>query len=211
MGDFNIALNKIGPHQLKFTYLMEEHGLVSIHSEATTSKGNLLDLVLMNKDVSFDLNIDKTMPSDHYAITFNMEIEKVTREKIPREGYVWKSVDHSEFAESFMLFFDEIITLEMIQNNSIKVISLEMDSEEVFNFVNKLYNCFHLSANSVRNKLVPFKRFLVLSNGPRYFDDECIKAKHLKRKLERTCRKIRSTESVVRLQSHLCDYRNFGN
>ena len=49
--DFNIALNKIGPNHLKFTYLMEEHGLVSFHSEATTSKGNLLDLVLMNKDV----------------------------------------------------------------------------------------------------------------------------------------------------------------
>ena len=51
LGDFNIALNKIGPHHLKFTYLMEEHGLVSFHSEATTRKGNLLDLVLMNKDV----------------------------------------------------------------------------------------------------------------------------------------------------------------
>ena len=108
MGDFNIALNKIGPHQWKFTYLMEEHGLVSVHSEATTRKGNLLDLVLMNKDVSFELNIDKTMPSDHYAITFNMVIGKVESQTIPREGYVWKSVNHFEFAESFMLLFDEI-------------------------------------------------------------------------------------------------------
>ena len=82
-----------------------------------------------------------------------------------------------------------------------------MGSEEVFNFVNKLYDCFYLSAISVRNKLVPFKRFLVLSNRLRYIGDECIKAKHLKRKLERACRKIRSTESEVRLQSHLCDYR----
>ena len=179
MGDFNIALNKIGPHQLKLTYLKEEHGLVSVHSEATTSKGNLLDLVLINKDVPVDLNIDKTMPSDHYAITFNMVIEK-----LPREGYVWKSVNHFEFAESFMLVFDEIISLEMIQNSSFEFISLEMDSEEVFNFVNKLYDCLYLSAISVRDKLVPFKRFLVLSNRSRYFDDECIEAKHLKRKLE---------------------------
>ena len=147
------------------------------------------------------------MPSDHYAITFNMIIEKVKSEKIPREGYVWKSVNHFEFAESFMLLFDEIISLEMIQNNSIEFISLEMDSEEVFNVVNKLYDCFYLSAISVRDKLVPFKRFLVLSNRPRYFDDECIKAKHLKRKLERAWRKMRSTESEVRLQSHLCNYR----
>ena len=170
-----IALNKIGPHQLKFTYLLEEHGLVSVHNQATTSKGNLVDLVLMNKDVSFDLNIDKTLPSDHYAITFNMVIEKVTREKIPCEEYEWKSVNHFEFAESFMLFFDEIISLEMIQKNSIKFISLEMGSEEVFNFVNKLFDdCFYLSAISIRNKLVPFKRFLVLSNRPRYFGDERI-------------------------------------
>ena len=61
----------------------------------------------MNKDVSFELNIDKTMPSDHYAITFNMVIGKVESQKIPREGYVWKSVNHFEFAESFMLLFDE--------------------------------------------------------------------------------------------------------
>ena len=109
---------------------MEEHGLVSGHSEATTSKCNLLDLVLMNKDVYFDLNIDKKLPSDHYAICFNMVIEKVTSKKIPREGYVWKSVNHFEFAENFMLFFDEIILLEIIQNNSIEFIALEMGSEK---------------------------------------------------------------------------------
>ena len=80
-----------------------------------------------------------------------------------------------------------------------------MDSEEVFNVVNKLYDCFYLSAISVRDKLFPFKRFLVLSNRPRYFDDECIKAKHLKRKLERAWRKMRSTESEVRLQSITID------
>ena len=95
----------------------------------------------------------------------------------------------------------------MIQNNSIEFISLEMNSEEVFNIVNKLYDCFYLSAISVRDKLKPFKKFLVLSSRPRCFDDECIKAKHLKRKLERAWRKMRSTESEVRLQSHLCDYR----
>ena len=159
MGDFNIALNKNGPHQLKFTYLKEEDGLLSVHSEATTSKGNLLDFVLINKDVSVDLNIDKTRPSDHYAITFNMVFEK-----LPRERYVWKSVNHFEFAESIMLVFDEIISLEKIQNSSFEFISREMDSEEVFNFVNNLYDCFYLSAISVRDKLVSFKRFLVLSN-----------------------------------------------
>ena len=108
--------------------------------------------------MSFDLNIDKTMPADHYAITFNMVTEKVTREKIPRKGYVWKSVNDSEFTESFMLFFEKTISLEMLQNNS-EFISLEMGSE-VFNFVNKLYDCFYLSAISVRNKLVPFEGFL---------------------------------------------------
>ena len=91
----------------------------------------------MNKVVSFDLNIDKTMPSDNYAITFKMVIEKVTC-KIPREGYVWKSVNHFEFAESSMLLFDKIISLEMMQNNSIEFTSLEMSSEEVFSFVKKL-------------------------------------------------------------------------
>ena len=136
-----------------------------------------------------------------------MVTEKVKNEKIPREGYVWKSVNHFEIAECFMLIFDEIISLEMIQNNSIEFISLEMDSEEVFNVVNKLYDSFYLSAISVRDKLVPFKRFLVLSNRPRYFDDEYIKAKHLNRKLERAWRKMRSTESEIRLQIHLCDYR----
>ena len=87
MGDFNIVVNKSGPHQVKFTFLMEEHCVVSVHSEATTDKGNLLDLYFMKKDVTFGLNIDKTMPSDHYAITFNVVIEKVNRQKFYRDMY----------------------------------------------------------------------------------------------------------------------------
>ena len=99
------------------------------------------------------------MPADHYAITFNMVTEKVTREKIPRKGYVWKSVNDWVHWKLYALFWKKKISLEMLQNNSIEFISLEMGSE-VFNFVNKLYDCFYFSANSVRNKLVPFEGFL---------------------------------------------------
>ena len=49
-----------------------------VHSEATTNNGNLIDLIFMNEDATCDLNIDQTVPSDHYALTFHMEIEKVT-------------------------------------------------------------------------------------------------------------------------------------
>ena len=49
-----------------------------VHSEATTNNGNLIDLIFMNEDATCDLNIDQTVPSDHYALTFHMEDEKVT-------------------------------------------------------------------------------------------------------------------------------------
>ena len=52
-----------------------------VHSEATTNNGNFIDLIFVNEDVTCDLNIDQTVPSDHYAITFHMEIEKVTCHK----------------------------------------------------------------------------------------------------------------------------------
>ena len=39
------------------------------------------------------------------------------------------------------------------------------------------------------------------------FDNECIEVKRLKRKFDIFCRKMRSTDSEVRLQSHLYDNR----
>ena len=54
---------------------------------------------------------------------------------------------------------------------------------------------------------MPFRRSFVYSNRPRFFDDECIEVKLLKRKFDRVCRKMRSTDSEVRLQSHLYDNR----
>ena len=101
LGDFNIPLDKNGSIQLKFNSLLEEFGLFCGPSEATSVNGNILDLVITNREISVDIVLDKSLPSDHFALLFDFEIERPVKETKNRMGYPWKSVNDYEYAEIF--------------------------------------------------------------------------------------------------------------
>ena len=61
-GRFQYCFESSGPHQVKFTHFKEEHGLVSVHRQATTNKFNLRDLTLMNKMLNLTLILIKLCP-----------------------------------------------------------------------------------------------------------------------------------------------------
>ena len=109
-------------------------------------------------------------------------------------GYHWKSVNDYEYAEIFNDVFHS--ALSGINGNT---------SAEI---IDGVFDIVHNKLATARDQIVPFKRFLVHTDCPRYFDSECVKAKRRKRKLERTLKKYPSTENEVRFESHLYFYRD---
>ena len=187
-------MNKNVSIQLKFNSLLEEFGLFCGPSEPTSVNGNILDLVLTNREISVDIVLDKSLPSDHFALLFDFDIERPLKQTKYRMGYHWKSVNDYKYAEIFNDVFHS--ALSGINGNT---------SAEI---IDRVFDLVHTTLATVRDQIVPFKRFPVHSDRPLYFDSECVKAKCRKRKLERTLKKYPSTENEVRLESHLYFYRD---
>ena len=89
--------------------LVDELNFFSFVNEATTEKGTVLDLDLSNEEEVLRLDIEKNLPSDHYAVIFSICISYTLHKKEFKEEYNWKLIDSSEFANLFEKELEKII------------------------------------------------------------------------------------------------------
>ena len=194
LGDFNIPMNRSSPTAWSLFSLFNEFNLANFVNVPTITSGNILDLIVLDMDREVEVKV-QTSASDHLFVFFQFTVE--TQKSLITEhfDYGWKNVNHAVFADHLFTKFD--VLLETVGPH---LLSTEWE------IVNKCFSAFYDSLDDTRECLANYRRSVQKYNKPRYFDDECIQSKRLKRKFERNFKKNPSTENEVRFESHLVSY-----
>ena len=101
LGDFNIHVDCTSTHALKFNKILESVNLEQHVSEPTHVKGHTLDLVISRKGESHlgEMLVSPVLPSDHFVISFTLDMPKPCLERKEIVYRKWKSINFKDFCQ----------------------------------------------------------------------------------------------------------------
>ena len=199
MGDFNVPVNKMHHEAFELLSCMEELGFYKHNSGPTHVKGNELDLVFSNNDVCKFVEVDRSLISDHFCITFQINFT-VTNEpqnkKQRREKWLWDRADYHALFSAIVSETAKVAHSDYILQSSFPEL-----------IINEIFDTFQNTSIDKRREFVNCKHKIIQEGRPRYFDAECESEKRLKRKLERVAKKHPSTENRLAYKTQVSHYR----
>ena len=101
-GDFNFHVDDATDSSARnFLSLLESADLQPIVDRPTHIHGHILDLLIMRggDDIVTDLNIDYSLPSDHFAVLCRLKLSKPSASKITVTSRKLRSINVEEFKQ----------------------------------------------------------------------------------------------------------------
>ena len=188
-GDFNIHVDKISdPKTQSFNNILSILNLKQHVSFSTHSSGHTLDLLITPDDCSYVTSISPSdFISDHCALIATLKFQKEqhhTHQHIKYRQY--KKIDFTRFRADLM-------ESDLIKHPHKKA--------------SLLYNQYHTVLTDLVNRHAPIKTKSVPTRPPDpWISDDILKAKHNRRRLERTWCRTRSVTDRHRLSASVHQY-----
>ena len=182
VGDFNIHMEDSNHYTTTFLSLLESNNLAQFVTRPTHIKGGIIDLVILDKATSLkELCVDYSFVTDHYPITFSLNITMQDR------GKTEKRTVRQFYKFNLDRFIDDVKLSELTNSNVFGTLSCTEALDMYNNTLRKLYD-FHCP-----------KKEKVIYTGvtkPKWFNESLLLKKRQKRAAERKYKKHKNNESL---------------